>query len=52
MTTKSIGKVTLTTDSTGKTKLKRVHAFASKAARAARSKTKRVTSPAKARAAR
>ena len=43
MSTKTIGKVKLTTDATGKTKLTRVHAYdASKQRRIAKSKKVRV----------
>jgi hypothetical protein len=43
MSTKSIGKVKLTTDATGKTKLSRVHAYdASKKRRIAKSKKVRI----------
>lgn len=52
MTTKTVGKVKLT-EKDGKVKLTRVRRFdASKARRVAKSKTKRVVAPAKARAAR
>ena len=52
MTTKTVGKVKLT-EKEGKVKLTRVRSFdASKRRKIAKSKTKRVASPAKARAAR
>lgn len=49
MTSKTVGKVKLTTDASGKVKLARVHSFdASKKRRVAKSKKQRVVAPAKA----
>lgn len=54
MTSKTIGKVKTKTDAkTGKTTLERVHTYdASKARKIAKSKTKRVVAPARAKAGR